>query len=104
MAPTPESPIAPQQTQWKRKPSYKITDKNFVGAESNAVTKRLKLSSDATHAMAAKPQQRQLSDANDDNTEDSEDSEDPKDNEEATDPVEIPVETAEQERRKSNRT
>jgi hypothetical protein len=45
----------------KRKASYKITDKNFVGAESNAVTKRLKLSADATQATAAMKQQRQPS-------------------------------------------
>ena len=43
----------------KRKASSKITDENFVGAESNAVTKRLKLSADTAQAMAIKHQQRQ---------------------------------------------
>jgi len=40
----------------KRKASHKITDKNFVGTESNVVTKRLKLSADAARAasLAAK--------------------------------------------------
>lgn len=40
----------------KRKASSKITDKNFVGAESNVVTKRLKQSADAARAasLAAK--------------------------------------------------
>jgi len=45
--------------QWKRKASSKITDENFVGAESNAVTKCLKLSADTAWAMAIKHQQRQ---------------------------------------------
>jgi hypothetical protein len=54
--------------------------------------------------MAAKPQQRQLSDADDDNTEDSKDLKDNEEEEEVTDPVKIPVETAEQECCKSNRT
>ena len=40
----------------KRKASSKITDENFVGAESNTVTKRLKLS-----AAATKRPQRQAS-------------------------------------------
>jgi hypothetical protein len=46
--------------QRKRKASSKITDENFVGAESNAVTKRLKLSADAARA-AVKHRQRQPS-------------------------------------------
>jgi len=37
----------------KRKASYKITDVNFVGAESNAVTKRLKRSADSARAATA---------------------------------------------------
>ena len=45
----------------KRKPSTKITDENFVGAESNAVTKRLKLSATATQAKTVRPQNRQAS-------------------------------------------
>jgi len=44
--------------QWKRKASSKITDENFVGAESNAVTKCLKLSADAAQ-VAVKHWQRQ---------------------------------------------
>lgn len=65
MAPTPISPAAEQQTQQKRKPSYKITDRNSTGAKSNAVTKCLKLSSDTAQAAAAKHQQRQFSQAED---------------------------------------
>jgi hypothetical protein len=38
----------------KRKVSSRITDENFIGAESNAVTKRLKLSADAAHGASAK--------------------------------------------------
>lgn len=47
----------------KRKVSSKITDNNFVGAESNAVTKRLKQSAGTTAAAAAavKHQNRQPS-------------------------------------------
>lgn len=45
----------------KRKPSAKITDENFVGAESNAVTKRLKLSAAAPQAKTVKRQPRQAS-------------------------------------------
>lgn len=45
----------------KRKASSRITDEDFVGAESNAVTKRLKQSADATRAAAAKHQKRQPS-------------------------------------------
>lgn len=63
MAPTPSKITNPLITQHdirrKRKASYKITDKNFVGAESNAVTKRLRLSADAAQAVAEKQLQRQ---------------------------------------------
>jgi hypothetical protein len=60
-----------RETQRKRKASYKFTDKNYIGAESNAVTKRLKLSADAAQAEAA-GQQSLIKDTNDeDNTEDS---------------------------------
>ena len=65
MAPAPSKlavPLAmePEITvQRKRKASSKITDKNFVGAESNAVTKRLKLSADTAHAASAKHRRRQ---------------------------------------------
>ena len=58
----------------KRKASSKITDENFIGAESNVVTKRLKLSAtgkrDTSRAAPVKPQQRQASvgDANDENS------------------------------------
>ena len=45
----------------KRKASSKITDENFVGAESNAVTKRLKLSAKAARAASTKQSQRQAS-------------------------------------------
>ena len=47
--------------QQKRKASSKITDENFVGAESNTITKRLKLSADTAWAMAIKHRQRQSS-------------------------------------------
>jgi hypothetical protein len=47
--------------QRKRKPSTRITDENFEGAESNAVTKRLKLSAATTQAKTVKRQQRQAS-------------------------------------------
>jgi len=40
--------------QRKRKVSSKIIDENFVGAESNAVTKRLKLSATAAHVASKK--------------------------------------------------
>lgn len=53
------SPIT-EQTQRKRNPSYKITDKSFIsfiGAESNAVTKHLKpslkLSSDTAQLQTS---------------------------------------------------
>jgi len=42
----------------KRKVSSKITDDNFVGVESNAVTKRLKLLANVAHAAPTKRQQR----------------------------------------------
>jgi len=48
-------------TQRKRKASSKITDDNFEGAETNAVTKRLKLSADMARAASAKRHQRQPS-------------------------------------------
>jgi hypothetical protein len=67
MAPAP-SKLAPPLTtqpertgQRKRKVSSRITDENFVGAESNIVTKRLKQASDAARAAAVKHHQRQLS-------------------------------------------
>src|SRR5277367_6189458 len=53
-------PIPAITAQWKRKVSSKITDENFIGAESNAVTKRLKLSADAAQA-AVKHRHRQPS-------------------------------------------
>ena len=58
----------------KRKASSKITDENFIGAESNVVTKWLKLLAkekhDTARAAAVKPQQRQASvvDANDEDS------------------------------------
>jgi hypothetical protein len=67
MAPAPSKQATPGITgPRKRKASSKITDENFVGAESNIVTKRLKLSADAaradaTRAAAAKNRQRQPS-------------------------------------------
>lgn len=64
MAPAHSKPIQTQLTgQRKRKASSRITDENFVGAESNVVTKRLKLSAnrDTAQAAAVKPQQRQAS-------------------------------------------
>ncbi len=49
----------------KRTASSRITDENFTGAESNVVTKRLKLSATGnrgtSRAAAVKPQQRQAS-------------------------------------------
>ena len=42
--------------QRKRKVSSRIIDENFVGAESNAVTKRLKLSATAAHVASKKRQ------------------------------------------------
>ena len=75
MAPAQSRLTTPLITQhdikWKRKASYKITDKNFVGAKSNAVTKRLKLSADdATQAAAAIKRRRQSSvkDTDDENS------------------------------------
>lgn len=74
MAPAPSKIVAPPATQTnsekagpprKRKASSRITDDNFVGAESNAVTKRLKLLADATarasRATAVNHLQRQAS-------------------------------------------
>jgi hypothetical protein len=56
------APIQPEITApRKRKASSKITDENFVGAESNVVTKRLKQSADAARDAAEKRQQRQPS-------------------------------------------
>jgi hypothetical protein len=58
MAPKRANPavIQPQTgktSQRKRKASSKITDDNFLGAESNVVTKRLKQSADAARAATA---------------------------------------------------
>jgi hypothetical protein len=57
MAPTPTNVTIPLVTQHdirrKRKASYRITDENFEGAESNAVTKRLKQSAVASVAAQA---------------------------------------------------
>jgi hypothetical protein len=64
MAPAHSKPIQTEITgQRKRKASSKITDENFVGAESNVVIKRLKLSAnrDTAQVAAVKPQQRQAS-------------------------------------------
>lgn len=46
-------PQAGKTSQRKRKASSKITDDNFLGAESNVVTKRLKQSADAARAASA---------------------------------------------------
>jgi hypothetical protein len=54
----PNTPVTQNDTR-KRKASYKITDENFVGAESNAVTKRLKLSDKAAQATTVNPLQQQ---------------------------------------------
>jgi hypothetical protein len=51
----PETQITGPQ---KRKASSKITDENFVGVESNVITKRLKQSADTARAMAEKRRQR----------------------------------------------
>ena len=62
MAPAQSKVLQPEITgQRKRKASSRITDENFVGAESNVVTKRLKLSAEAAQAAAIKRQQRQPS-------------------------------------------
>jgi hypothetical protein len=64
MAPVQSKLTQPEISgQRKRKVSSRITDENFVGAESNAVTKRLKLSANAGLAQtaSAKRQQRQAS-------------------------------------------
>jgi hypothetical protein len=64
MAPTRSKLVATPITQYERrerKVSYKITDENFVGAESNAVTKRLKQSADTARAAAVKRRQREPS-------------------------------------------
>jgi hypothetical protein len=61
MAPAPSKLAGPSTTQSnservgqrKRKPSSKITDENFVGAETNVVTKRLKSLADAARASRA---------------------------------------------------
>jgi hypothetical protein len=45
----------------KRKPSSRIVDENFVGAESNPVTKRLRLSANAAQAGSIKRRPRQPS-------------------------------------------
>ena len=64
MALAPSKHTAPLTTdseitaQWKRKASSRITDENFVGAESNAVTKCLK---HAAQAASVKHQRRQPS-------------------------------------------
>lgn len=50
-------PLAPQPKKkgsWKRKVSSRLKDENFVGAETNVVTKRLKLSANATQAAGSK--------------------------------------------------
>jgi len=62
MAPAQSKPAKPLTTQpertgqCKRKVSSRITDENFVGAETNVVTKCLKLSANATRnsSMAVK--------------------------------------------------
>src|SRR5882672_7560045 len=61
MAPTLSKLVAPltkqtKTTTRKRKPSSRITDENFVGAESNPVTKHLKLSANAAWAGSVKHQ------------------------------------------------
>jgi hypothetical protein len=69
MAPTPPSNFtAPGHTtrtqineHRKRKASSRITDENFVGAESNAFTKRLKQSANTTRTASVKHKKRQLS-------------------------------------------
>jgi hypothetical protein len=67
MAPAQSKPVAIPITQYegrKRKVSYKITDENFVGAESNAVTKRLKqaaAAAETARATAEKCKQRESS-------------------------------------------
>ena len=58
MAPAPSkasknTPVTVQAESRKRKPSFKITDKNFTGAESNVVTKRLKQSAEAAQAASS---------------------------------------------------
>ncbi len=60
MAPSFSKLSQPQITgSRKRTASSRITDENFIGAESNAVTKRLKLSAtgkgDTSRAAAVKP-------------------------------------------------
>lgn len=53
--PAPPATLEPEiATSRKRKPSYKITDTNFVGANSNVVTKCLKQSADAAGADTAR--------------------------------------------------
>ena len=65
MAPSFSKLSQPQITgSRKRTASSRITDENFIGAESNAVTKRLKLSAIGkgdTSRAAVKPRQRQAS-------------------------------------------
>jgi hypothetical protein len=67
MAPAPSKLAALLTTQTrittgrKRKASSRITDENFVGPESNAFTKRLKLSANAAQPTSVKNRQRQPS-------------------------------------------
>jgi hypothetical protein len=53
MAPAPSKHATEITAPRKRKASSNITDDNFVGAESNVFTKRLKKSADADTARAA---------------------------------------------------
>src|SRR5712671_4196159 len=59
----PPPPLAMQTktTARKRKLSSRIVDENFVGAESNPVTKHLKLSANAARAGSVKHYSRQPS-------------------------------------------
>jgi hypothetical protein len=67
MAPAPSKYATPETTApRKRKASSRITDENFVGAETNIVTKRLKQSADAHRAAAAAAEKKQLSVQEDD--------------------------------------
>jgi len=59
----PPPPLAMQTktTARKRKPSSRMVDENFIGAESNPVTKCLKLSANAAQAGSVKCYSRQPS-------------------------------------------
>jgi len=76
IAPAPSKLVVPslppltmktKATGWKRKLSSRIVDENFVGAESNPVTKHLKLSANAAWAGSVKcyPRQPSVEDAED---------------------------------------